>query len=286
MSDAYMGNTELGATKAVLISALVQRELAFNAILKNTITDVSNFAVPGVKQISFPKLTSFSVANRSEGVLGETTALTSSVDNLDLNFSAYVSWGIDAFTAKQSTIDSQMQAISFASRAQARYVDTQIITKLAAVAASFINTGSDVDVTYANLLAMRKAILKADGNLADCVIIASPAQEAVLMGLSEFKDAAAYGANAVVPNGVIGKILGIPCIVHNGLTDKQLFLYEKSALVIGFQKQAEYGEQSFLELGVGAKKCAIDQYFGIAGQQLALKGAASGKSPLVVGLND
>jgi hypothetical protein len=37
---------------------------------------------------------------------------------------------------------------------------------------------------------------------------------------------------------------------------------------------------------VGAKKAAIDQLFGIAGMQLALKGAAAGKSPLVVGLND
>lgn len=286
MPDAYMGNTELGATKAILISALVQRELAFNAILKNTITDVSNFAVPGVKQISFPKLTSFSVANRTEGTLGETTALTASVDTMSLDFNAYVSWGIDAFTAKQGTIDSQMAAIKLAAAAQARYVDTQIITKLAAVASSFINSGSDVDVTYANLLTMRKALLKADANLADCVIIASPAQEAVLMGLSEFKDAAAYGANAVVPNGVIGKILGVPVYVHNGLADKQLFFYEKSGVAIGFQKQAEYGEQSFLELGVGAKKCAIDQYFGLVGQQLALKGAASGKSPLVVGLND
>lgn len=286
MADAYMGNTELGATKAVLISALVQRELAFNAILKNTITDVSNFAVPGVKQISFPKLTSFSVTNRTEGTLGETTALTSSVDTMSLDFNAFVSWGIDSFTAKQNTIDAQMESIKLAAAAQARYVDTQIITKLAAVAASFINSGSDVDVTYANLLTMRKALLKADANLADCVIIASPAQEAVLMGLSEFKDAAAYGANAVVPNGVIGKILGVPVYVHNGLADKQLFFYEKSGVAIGFQKQAEYGEQSFLELGVGAKKCAIDQYFGLVGQQLALKGAASGKSPLVVGLND
>lgn len=280
-----MANTELGATKAVLISALVQRELAFNAILKNTITDVSNFAVPGVKQISFPKLTSFSVTNRSEGVLGETTALTASVDTMSLDFNAYVSWGIDAFTAKQTTIDGQMESIKLAAAAQARYVDSQIIAKLASVAASFINVGADVDVTYANLLAMRKSLLKADAILGNCVIIASPAQEAVLMNLNEFKDASVFG-QAMIPNGVIGKILGMPVYVHNGLQDKELFMYEKSGLAIGFQKQAEYGEQSFLELGVGAKKAAIDQYFGLVGQQLALKGAAAGKSPLVIGLND
>lgn len=286
MADAYMGNTELGATKATLISNLVQRELAFAAILRSTITDVSNFAVKGSKIISFPKLSSFTVGTRAEGVLGDTQNITATVDNLSLDTNAYVSWAIDAFTAKQASIDSQMEALKFAAAAQGRYVDAQIITKLASSAASFTNVGADVDVTYANLVDMRLAILKADGILANCVIVASPKQESVLMKLAEFKDAAAYGANAVVPNGVIGKILGMPIYVHNGLADKQLFVYEKSALAIGFQKEAEYGEESFLQLGVGAKRVAIDQFFGIAPMQVALKGAAAGKSPLILGLND
>lgn len=285
MADAYMGNTEIGVTKATLISNLVQKELAFNAVLRSTVTDVSGFARPGLKTISFPKLTSFSVTNRSEGVLGETSALTATLDSLNLDFNAYVSWGIDAFTAQQTSIDAQMEAIKFAAVAQSRYVDTQIITKLAAIAAGFINVGADVNVTYANLLSMRQEILKADGNIGQTVILASPAQEAVIMGLSEFKDASVFG-QAVIPRGVVGQILGMPVIVHNGLADKQLFMYEKSALAIGFQKEASYGEESYLQLGVGAKRCAIDQYFGVAGMQLALKGAAAGKSPLVRGLND
>jgi Phage capsid protein len=286
MADAYMANTELGATKAVLINSMIQRELAFNAMLRGTVTDVSNFAIPGVKQISFPKLTSFSVANRSEGALGETTAVTSSVDTMNLDKNAYIAFAIDAFTARQAGIDSEMASLKLAAAAMGRYIDEQIIVKLAAIAASFITTGTDADVTYANLLTMRKAILKADGRLADTVIIASPAQEAVLMSLAEFKDAAAYGANAVVPNGVIGKILGMPIFVHNGLADKQLFMYEKSSLAIGVQKEISVGTQSFIELGVGAQKVALDCAFGLVGQQLALKGAASGKSPLCVGLND
>jgi hypothetical protein len=286
MADAYMGNTELGAAKATLISNLVQRELAFSAILRGTISDVSQFAIKGVKTVSFPKLTSFTVGNRSEGVLGETQALTASVDSLNLDINAYTSWAVDGFTAKQITIDGQMESIRLASARMGRYVDEQIITKLVASAASFINVGADVDVTYANLLNMRKTLLKADAVLADCVIIASPAQEAILMGLAEFKDASAYGANAVVPSGVIGKILGMPIYVHNGLADKQLFMYEKSAVAVAFSKEAEYGSQPFIELGVGAERSAIDMYFGLAAMQTGLKGAAAGKSPLVIGLND
>jgi hypothetical protein len=286
MSDAYMGNTELGAAKATLISNLVQRELAFSAILRGTISDVSQYAIKGVKTVSFPKLTSFTVGNRTEGVQGETQALTASVDSLNLDINAYTSWAVDGFTAKQITIDGQMESIRLASARMGRYVDEQIITKLAGSAASFINVGTDADVTYANLLNMRKSLLKADAVLADCVIIASPAQEAVLMGLAEFKDASAYGANAVVPSGVIGKILGMPIYVHNGLADKQLFMYEKSAVAVAFSKEAEYGSQPFIELGVGAERSAIDMYFGLAAMQTGLKGAAAGKSPLVIGLND
>lgn len=281
-----MGNTELGATKATLIANYLQRELAFAAKLRGTITDVSNFAVKGAKTVSFPKLTSFSASNRSEGVLGETTALTASVDSLNLDFNAYCSWAVDAFTAKQITIDGEMEAMKRAVAAMGRYIDEQIIIKIAAVAASFTNVGADVDVTYANLVAMRKAILKADGMLSDTVILCSPAQEAVLMALTEFKDNSVFGAQSVVAEGVVGKILGMPVIVHNGLADKQLFMYEKSGLAIAVQKEIEIGEQSFLELGVGAKKYASDAYFGLAAQQVALKGAGAGKSPLVLGLND
>jgi len=285
MADAFMGDTELGATKSVLISSLVQRELAFNSVLRNYVTDVSNFAVKGVKQISFPKLSSFTVIDRAEGVAGEATALTATVDTMNLDFNAYVSWIVDSFTAQQTTIEGQMEAIKLAAAAQARYIDAQIIVKLAAIAASFTNVGSDVNVTYAGLLNLRKLILQADGNLSNTVIVASPAQEAVIMGLTEFKDASVFG-QATIPRGVVGMILGMPVVVHNGLADKQLFMFDKSGIALGMQKEAQYGEQPYIELGVGAKRSAIDQAFGLVGLQLALKGAAAGKSPLVLGLND
>jgi len=285
MADVYMGNTQLGDTKATLISSLVQRELAFAAILRGAVTDVSNFALPGAKEIKFPKLTSFSVSNRSEGVLGETTAVTASSDLLQLNLNSYVSWAIDAFTAKQTSIDSQLESIKLASAAMGRYVDEQIIAKMVASAASFVNVGTDADVTYANLVDMRKTLLKADAILGQCAIVASPAQEAAIMKLTEFKDASVYG-QANIPRGVVGQILGMPVYIHNGLLDKQLFMFEKSAVAIGFQKEAQYGEESFLELGVGAKRCAVDQFWGLAAMQTGLKGAAAGKSPLIIGLND
>lgn len=285
MADAIAGNTELGSTKQALISSLVQKELAFNAVLKNTIMDVSPFAVAGALSIAFPKLTSFTVVNRTEGAQGDATALTASLDTLALDVKAYVAYIIDAVTKKQANINVEMEYAKFAAAAQGRYVDSQIITALASGAASFENVGADVDVTYANLLSMRKKLMQSDAVMSNCSIIASPAQESILFGLDEFKRADVYGQGNI-PTGVIGSILGMPIYVHNGLADKELFMYEKSGLAIGFQSAAAMSAQGANEYGVGAERVAVDQLFGIKALQTGLKGAAAGKSPLIRGLND
>lgn len=285
MADAIAGNTELGSTKQALISSLVQKELAFNAVLKNTIMDVSPFAVAGALSIAFPKLTSFTVVNRTEGAQGDATALTASLDTLALDVKAYVAYIIDAVTKKQANINVEMEYAKFAAAAQGRYVDSQIITALSSGAASFENVGADVDVTYANLLSMRKKLMQSDAVMSNCSIIASPAQESILFGLDEFKRADVYGQGNI-PTGVIGSILGMPIYVHNGLADKELFMYEKSGLAIGFQSAAAMSAQGANEYGVGAERVAVDQLFGIKALQTGLKGAAAGKSPLIRGLND
>lgn len=284
MADTITG-TQLATTKATLISQMVQKELAFKAKLTGYVTDVSAMANPGADTIKFPKLTSFTVVNRSEGVAGERSALTSSVDSLSLDQNAYVSWGIDSMTVIQANINAELEFAKYAAAAQARFVDSAIIAKIRSVAASFINVGADVDVTYANLLTLIGALEVADGDLSQAAWIMSPAQKNVLMNIAEIKNWNQFG-QATMPSGVIGYILGCPVIVHNGLASKELFLVEKSAIAVGFQKNASYGEMPDVTLGSNGKRACVDQLFGVAGMQLALKGAAAGKSPLCVGLND
>jgi len=284
MADTITG-TQLATTKATLISQMVQKELAFKAKLMGYVTDVSAMALPGHDTIKFPKLTSFTVVDRTEGVAGERSALTSSVDSLLLDINAYVSWGIDSMTVAQSNINAELEFARYAAAAQARFVDEKIIALMRSVAASFVNVGADVDVTYANLLTMLEAIEVADGEVSDCAWIISPKQKNILMNIAEIKNWNQFG-QATMPSGVIGNILGVPVVMHNGLASKELFLVEKSSIAVGFQKNAAYGEESAIELGVGAKRAAVDQLFGLAGMQLGLKGAGATKSPLLVGLND
>jgi hypothetical protein len=285
MADLITGNTEIGGTKQALIASLVQKELAFAAKLTPFFTDLSTLAIPGATSIAVPKLSSFTVIDRVEGVYGDASQLSSANDVLNLDKNAFVSYIIDAMTALQSNIPAQLEFARRAAAAQARYVDEQIISEVRSVSHAFINVGTDADVSYANILTMVKELEENDANMSDCVWLVSPQQKQAVFALAEFKNQYQFG-QASLPSGVISTILGIPVVLHNGLVGKEMFLAEKSGLAYAFQKNASYGEQPELSYGVGAVKAAIDQLFGVKGMQLGQKGAAAGKSPLIIGLND
>lgn len=285
MADLITGNTEIGGTKQALIASLVQKELAFRAKLTPFFTDLSSLAVPGALSIAVPKLSSFSVVDRAEGVYGDASQLTSSNDVLNLDKNAYVSWIIDSMTAIQSNIPAQLEFARRAAAAQARYVDEQIISEIRSTAHAFIHVGADTDVTYANILTMIKELEENEAAMEDCVWLVSPQQKQAVFALAEFKNQYQFG-QATLPSGVIGTIMGCPVVLHSGLAGKEMFLAEKSGLAYAFQKNASYGEQPEIGYGVGAMKAAIDQLFGVRSMQLGQKGAAAGKSPLIIGLND
>lgn len=285
MADLITGNTEIGGTKQALIAAMVQKELAFKAKLTPFFTDLSAMAMPGATSIAIPKLSSFSVIDRTEGVYGDASQLSTANDVLSLDQNLYVSWIIDATTALQSNIPAQVLFAQRAAAAQARKVDELLIAEIRSVCSSFLNVGADADVTYDNVRAMVKYLEEKDAAMEDTVWLVSPQQKSAIFALAEFKNQYQFG-QANLPSGVIGTILGSPVVMHNGLAGKELFLAEKSAVAYAFQKNASYGEQDEIGYGVGAKKAAIDQVMGVKGMQLGQKSVGATKSPLIVGLND
>jgi hypothetical protein len=123
---------------------------------------------------------------------------------------------------------------------------------------------------------MRKLLKKADADMNQVVFLASPAQEAYLLNIDEFTRNDIY-TGQVVMSGQIGRLYGVPVIIHNGLSDSQFFMFEKSGLALGMQAAPAYGEAPAIEYGVGSVKRAVDQLFGVCGLQLT-----SGVSPLVI----
>lgn len=284
MSDVITGNTQLSSTKQDLVAALVQKELAFQALFLPTVTDLSMFAVKGSKSVSFPKMGSFSVENRASGATGNAQALTATTDQLNLNINAYVSWLIDATDEYQSNIDVIKEYIKRAASAHARYLDSQIITTLEGAAFNTpASTAGSQNLTDAVILNMRQQLFAKNADRMNCTMAVSVDQEAVLLGIDKFVRYDALGVSKI-PDGAIGKIYGMPVFVSNGLETGQCLMWDKAALGVAFQKGANYAEQQKIEYGTNSKLCAVDQLFGVKALQVAQEGVSAGKSALIVKL--
>lgn len=280
MPDVITGNTELSSTKNDLITSLVQKELKFRAKLLATVTDLSSYAGKGMKSISFPKLSSFSVENRASAAPGTIQALSATTDKLDLNLNAYVSWLVDSSDEIQSSIDVQIENALRAAAAHGRYVDEQIIAVLEAGAGLDIGTAP---ITSDLILDAREQLVKSFADVSACAMLVGPDQEKAMLKIADFVRADYYGASNI-PSGEIGRVWGMPVLVHQGVAAGKAYFYSKDAVGVAFQKAPSMAEQPEIAYGTNAKRVAIDQLFGVKALQTGELGAASGKSPLIVKL--
>lgn len=265
------------ASKMDYISSLVLKELQFKAQLLPKITDVSQFAVKGVKTISFPKLSSFTAVNRAFGTAGNATAISETVDTLTIDKTPYVAYLVDQSSAMQSSIDWDVECAKRGSSALARFVDQEIISTLFGAGVSVTAAG---DITYDSVLEMIEELRKAEAEMNMVTLLVSPAQHTALMKLDEYKRADVFGAANLQAN-VLGYIHGIPVQVHSGLADAQFAMFDKSAVAIGFQAQINMSEQGANEIGAMSKRVAMDAQFGLTALQLGEKGVGATESPLI-----
>lgn len=293
---AVAGNTQVGPTKQDIIAAAVQRELRERSFLAPMFLDVSNFAGKGMKSISFPKLTSFTVEERATATAGTVQDLTASVDQLDLDKRAYISWLIDSNDDIQATIDYQSEAAVRAAAAHGRYVDDTMIAELLNVSSLSINGGTPADIDRDSILEMRRYLIENNANMNNVALIIPPTQEEAMLKVAEFTRADIYGTSNI-PAGVIGRVYGIPVMIHNstGLDDagngyQQAIMAEREGLAIGFQRRPNFDEQKAIAYGTGAMLQAVDQLFGVKGLQLGVdtpkNTVGAGLSPLVAKLAD
>lgn len=278
MADLITSNTQLAPTKMDIITAIVQKELKFMAKLLPYVTDFSVFAGKGAKSVKIPRLSSFTVIDRASGVPGDASVLTSAVDTLNLDLNAYVAWIIDSSDEIQTMIESQIEFARRAAGAHGRYVDEQIILKAEAVGVATVTAGATP--TRDIVLEMRQFIVKNDGDLAQSVFLFAPEAETALLKIDEFTRNDVYG-QPIIPNGVIGRLYGIPVVIHNGLAAAQYFLCEKNGLGIAFQQAPAMSSQLANQFGTSAQRVAMDQLFGLTGLQLGEKGVGATLSALV-----
>jgi hypothetical protein len=277
-----MAAQNLANTKAEIFSNLVQKELLEKSNLVPFVSDYSNLAIKGVKDVSIPKLNSFSVQTRAFGAAAtENAALTDSVDTISIDKNKIVLWGYDAKDAVQSSINYQMEAAKRAASAHGRDVNQVIITEWETVAGLNINGASAADITADNILDMRKFLMQNHADMNQVYFIIAADQEKEMLLLPEFSRYEYRGASpSPIVNGLIGSVYGIPVVISQAVKAQQAFMVEKTGSGIAFQVGAQYAEESALEYGSNGKRAVVDQLYGFNGLQLGEGVALDNSTPL------
>lgn len=265
-----IGNTELSATKQEVITEIAQRALIENSVLMKTFRDVSNRAVKGASQISFPKNTNlFAVENRASATAGTNQSLAFGKDTMDLDVRAHIQWVVDTDDEIESTLDVQRELIDRASREHARDFDARSVTKLEAAAITTTTAGA---ISQDIVLEMRR-VLRRNKARADMLWLAlSPEEEETMLKIDPFVSAEKYGS-AIIPQGVLGTIYGVKVVVTSELASGQYFMYESDGFGFGLQRAPAFDEAPKPEFGVGAKLQVLAQKYGQKALQVGVPGA-------------
>lgn len=257
MADAITGNTELVATKQDLVASLVQRELAAAAKLLPTVTDLSQFAVKGAKQVKVPRLDSFTAVDRASGVACDATVLTAATDDIDLDQCLCVSWIIDSCDEIQSNINSQLEFAKRAATAHGRAVDSLIIADLETTALTATAGAISRDI----VLEMREGLLTANADANNLWLALGPDQESEMLKIAEFTRADIYGTSNI-PDGMIGRVYGVNVMISNLIGASTFYMYDKAAAGVAFQQGPQMATQPEIQYGSGAERHVMDQLLG------------------------
>lgn len=277
-TDTLTTNAQLANTKMQLVASLVQRELKFGAKLLPTISDWSQFARKGVKQIDIPKYDSFTVVNRPSGSAGDATALQSDVDSILPDQNAYIAFAIDPCDDIESVVDNYTLFAQRAAAAHSRYIDERIIAVAETVGQAAVAVG---DITYDWILDSQEKFCALGLDLNGLTILVGCDQYKALQKLIEFRDQDIYGPNQAVASGVIGRVSNANVMSHAGVPANSYYMYHRDGMGAAFWQRANASEQDCNEFGSMAKRVAIDQKFGVAGLRLGEGTAAPTESALV-----
>lgn len=272
------GNTELTAVKEAAIAALVQKELISAAVLGSNVYDVSGFCRPGAVSISFPKAGSFTVEDRASAAQATMQSLTFAKDTLTLGFMATVGWTIDPQDLLETPVDVRAEYAKRAARAHGVYVDQKLILELEAAGVATTTAGN---ISDAIILEMRAALIQRKANARNLRLAISPAQEAILFGINKFTLAQDYG-RAVIPEGILSQVYGIPVLVTPELGTQQYFMYDVEGICLGFQRGPQMDSRPAPEYGAGAVLEVMDQKFGVKALEIAQQGVGAAESALIV----
>jgi N4-gp56 family major capsid protein len=264
MADVITGDVVTDALKQTIVASIVQRQLIAKSVIAGTIRNVSEFAVDGVDEIEFPKMSNFAVTKKVSGTAVDAAALTWGTDKLLLDQHAVVQWLVEKKANKQSAVNLESASLLNAANAHAKQVDVDIH---AAMIADVSAAGPDHIIAFAGASFGRADIVKAM-ELLDIqefpaeqrYLLVHPTEHATLLNITDFVDANRYGSREAIMNGEIGQLFGMKVLKSTVCTAGRPLVYQAEAAVLGFQLAPQFDQDK--DLANLATRYSLDQLYG------------------------
>ena len=148
----------------------------------------------------------------------------------------------------------------------AREVDQNLINILETASAAApdhriaYTGGAGATILEADILSARELLIGQNLDPSELVLAVSPAQESVMLQLSNFIDASKYGSAGAISNGEIGRVFGATVIVHNDVEALKSLMFHKTS--VGYASQLAMRFKSESDLANLATRYSLDHLYG------------------------
>jgi hypothetical protein len=269
--------TSASNTGQISISDIVQVKLRQNTVLAGIFRDLSVFASPGDKAVSFPRRSNnFSVQKLSGAQKGDDQESTFALDQLNLDQEAHIQWVIKKFDQARAKVRILEESIDEAVYQHAVSLDSDLFSEM------------DDNVAAGNIIT--PAALSQD-NIVDMITQANtirmPRQNRAwifgndaygsLLKIDGFVDASKSNLD-IVRSGMIGTLYGIPVFESDSATTGTRYLVHQDAVGYALGAAPELEDQKAIEYGTGSRRWVMDQMYGyksLNAGNLVIKQAAS-----------
>ena len=272
--------SNLPAFKQDLIASVVQRELEFSAKLLPLITNVSQFAVPGSRSISFPKLSSFVVNDRAFGAADTPQTLADTVDQILMDKNKICSYILDRKDSAQTTINEEVEYARRAASAHGRDMDEEIRAVFEAAGRTDWGAATG-DITRDIILDMQRAAFDSEANEDELSLVVSNDQYQALLKIAEFTEHQIYGPNQAISAGQIGTVYGMPVVRRSNMPLQTYYMVGKEGCALGIQVAPQMDSDKAIEFGAGSTRHVMDILYGVDSLQRGLKNAGPTESALL-----
>lgn len=242
---AIISATEVGTSRADLVSSIVQETLRLNSVYMGKVLDYSASVPPGSKSVYIPRRGTFTAETKAEDTDLTSQALTFTQDQLTLSHKAVLS-EVEVIADLQSAINVESEVIKESALELAAAIDDMIRVQLKLASTSAPDHLLDYADTSGNVIALadvvnaRKLLNTQYVPMQERYMAVSPLKEAELLSIASFIQAERYGSAQPIQNGEIGSIMGFKVILDPGLSSTQTIFWQKQACAVAVQLQPQF----------------------------------------------